>query len=82
MLIVFGSINIDLIFPVTAFHVPGQTLLANGMTVEPGGKGANQAVAAALDGATVIMAGAVGGDGLAGTALSGLDAAGVDLTRV
>ncbi len=78
----FGSINADLIFPVVELPRPGETLLAQGMRAEPGGKGANQAVAAALDGADVAMAGAVGQDPLAATALAGLMASGVDLSRV
>jgi ribokinase len=82
MVVVFGSINVDLIFSVPALPGAGQTLMASGMTVEPGGKGANQAAAAALDGAAVAMAGAVGRDSLAETGLSGLRAAGVDLSRV
>ena len=80
--VVFGSINADLIFPVATLPTPGQTLMASGMTVEPGGKGANQAAAAARDGAPVCMAGAVGQDALAATATAGLEAAGVDLSRV
>ena len=82
MIVVFGSLNADLIFSLAALPGPSQTRLATGMTVEPGGKGANQAVAAALDGAPVAMAGAVGQDALATTALAGLTAAGVDLSRV
>jgi ribokinase len=82
MIVVFGSINADLIFPVTALPGPGETVLAHTLRAEPGGKGANQAVAAALDGAVVAMVGAVGGDALAETALAGLAAAGVDLSRV
>jgi ribokinase len=61
---------------------PGETLLAPGARLEPGGKGANQAVAAARDGAQVLFAGAVGNDGLAQMALAGMLAAGVDMTRV
>jgi ribokinase len=82
MIVVFGSINADLIFSVTDLPAPGQTVLSQGMKVEPGGKGANQAVAAALDGASVAMVGAVGEDTLADPALAGLVAAGVDLARV
>jgi ribokinase len=82
MVVVFGSINADLIFPVVALPTPGQTVMATGMTIEPGGKGANQAAAAARDGAAIVMAGAVGRDALAATALAGLTAAGVDLSRV
>jgi ribokinase len=82
MVIVFGSINADLIFAVANLPAAGQTILATGMTIEPGGKGANQAAAAARDGAAVVMAGAVGRDALATAALAGLMAAGVDLSRV
>lgn len=79
MLIVFGSINLDLIFQVPALPGPGQTLLAQGMRLEPGGKGANQAMAAALEGAPVRMVGAVGEDVWADLALAGLKRARVDL---
>jgi ribokinase len=82
VLVVFGSINADLMFTLDRLPGPGQTLLANGITIEPGGKGANQAVAAARDGAAVMMAGAVGIDNLAQTALAGLHATGVNVTRV
>ncbi len=80
--VVLGSINADLIFRVDTLPAPGQTLVASAMTVEPGGKGANQAVAAALDGVRTILAGAVGNDALAEMALRGLIAAGVDVSRV
>jgi ribokinase len=80
--VVFGSINADLIFAVAALPTPGQTLMASAMTVGPGGKGANQAVAAARDRAPSIMAGAVGQDSLASAAMAGLVAAGVDVSRV
>ena len=82
MVVVFGSINVDLLFPLSELPQPGQTLLAAGASLEPGGKGANQACAAALDGAQVVMVGAVGSDALAEPALARLRAAGVDLSRV
>jgi ribokinase len=82
MIIVFGSINLDLIFGVPRIPAPGETVLGPGTRIEPGGKGANQAAAAALDGARVVMAGAVGRDSLADSALSHMKRAGVDLTRV
>jgi ribokinase len=82
MIIVFGSINLDLIFPVPRIPASGETVLGPSIRIEPGGKGANQAVAAARDGASVIMAGAVGRDTLAASALIQLRAAGVDLDRV
>ena len=82
MIVVFGSINLDLIFPVPHIPAPGETVLGPATHIEPGGKGANQAVAAARDGAQVVMAGAVGRDALATDALVMLRQAGVDLTRV
>lgn len=82
MVIVFGSINLDLIFSMETLPAPGETRLARGMRTEPGGKGANQAAAAARDGAEVLMFGAVGWDAFAGPAQAGLEAAGVDLTGV
>jgi ribokinase len=82
MIIVFGSINADLIFSLPELPRPGQTLLAHGMRIEAGGKGANQAVAAARDGAEVRMAGAVGQDALREAAMAGLLAAGADVSRV
>lgn len=80
--VVFGSINADLIFGVETLPTPGQTLMASAMTIGPGGKGANQAVAAARDGAPSVMAGAVGHDSLNTAAMAGLVAAGVDVSRV
>jgi ribokinase len=82
VIVVFGSINLDLIFPLASIPRSGETLMTPSVTIAPGGKGANQAVAAALDGARVVMAGAVGRDSLAAGALDLLRAAGVDLSRV
>ena len=82
MIVVFGSINLDLIFALPHIPSPGETVLSPTTRIEPGGKGANQAVAAARDGASVIMAGAVGRDAIATDALVLLRQAGVDLTRV
>ena len=82
MIVVFGSINLDLIFALPHIPVPGETVLGPTTRIEPGGKGANQAVAAARDGAHVVMAGAVGRDALATDALALLRQANVDLTRV
>ncbi|HEX4261686.1 MAG TPA: ribokinase [Acetobacteraceae bacterium] len=82
MVVVFGSINLDIVFPVPALPRPGETVLGPGAQMHPGGKGANQALAAARDGAVVCLAGAVGRDALAEAALALLGAAGVDLSRV
>lgn len=82
MILVFGSINLDLIFDMEALPAPGETRLARAMRTEPGGKGANQAVAAARDGAEVALYGAVGQDPFANPAQAGLESAGVDVWGV
>jgi ribokinase len=69
MIVVFGSVNLDLIFPLPSLPGAGDTVLTPSMRIEPGGKGANHAIAAARDGARVLMAGAVGRDVLAPGAL-------------
>jgi ribokinase len=78
MLLVFGSINVDLVFRVAALPAAGETVLGDSYVTVPGGKGANQAVAAARAGARVGMVGRVGRDGFADVALAALRAAGVD----
>jgi ribokinase len=82
MILVFGSVNLDVIHALDELPRPGQTVKGRDVQIQPGGKGANQAAAAALDGAAVAFAGAVGYDAAAETALAGLKAAGVDLSRV
>lgn len=63
MIIVFGSLDIDMIMPVGHFPKPGETVLcAADYVSHPGGKGANQAVAAARGGAKVAVVGKVGDD--------------------
>ena len=82
MIIVFGSINIDLVTRVERIPAPGETVLGPSYAVVPGGKGANQALAARRAGAQVALAGAVGADGFAQTALALLLADGVNLSAV
>lgn len=69
---VVGSINADVFAHVTRHPAPGETVLGSGGQIRPGGKGANQAVAAALAGAPVIMIGAVGRDAYGSSALTRL----------
>jgi ribokinase len=59
---VVGSVNMDLTFDVSTLPRPGETVLASSLTYAPGGKGGNQAVAAARAGAQVQFVGAVGDD--------------------
>ena len=60
--IVLGSINIDIVMRVRQFPAAGETVVARALGRHPGGKGANQAIAAARAGAAVAMIGAVGDD--------------------
>jgi ribokinase len=80
--LVFGSANADLVFAVPDLPAPGVTVLGDGVRSFPGGKGANQAVAAARDGATTQFAGCVGRDAFADVATAALRDAGVDLARL
>jgi ribokinase len=82
MIVVFGSVNLDLVARVARLPRPGETIAGTAFAALPGGKGANQALAARRAGAEVAMAGAVGNDPFAADALSGLAAAGVDLAWV
>jgi ribokinase len=75
---VVGSCNVDFIVPVAALPGPGETVLGRDHLRLPGGKGANQSVAAAKLGSPVAFVGCVGDDALAPTILSALDEAGVD----
>jgi ribokinase len=82
MVIVFGSINLDLVTRVARFPAPGETVRAESFATYPGGKGANQALAAARAGAPVRLYGAAGTDAFADAALALLAAGGVDLDGV
>ena len=82
MIVVFGSVNIDLVVPVERLPRPGETVLGPHYTLVPGGKGANQALAAARAGGAVHMIGRVGRDGFAELALAELKAAGIDLSSL
>src|ERR1700749_1773260 len=80
MILVFGSLNIDLVTRVAVIPGPGRTVLAPSYETHFGGKGANQAVAAArLSGpGQVRMAGRVGPEGFGEDAVGTLPANGVD----
>ncbi|NJJ03108.1 ribokinase [Corynebacterium coyleae] len=79
---VVGSINADLTVNVDRHPTPGETLLGSGGGITAGGKGANQACAAARLGAPVALVGAVGTDSNAIPATALLREANVDLTHV
>jgi ribokinase len=79
---VVGSVNTDLTFSVDNLPDPGATVLSSALTASPGGKGANQAVAAARAGADVQFVGAVGTDPAADALLAHLRSNGVGTDAV
>lgn len=79
---VLGSLNVDQVVRVEALPLPGQTLRARSVTQGAGGKGANQATAAARAGSPTIMTGVVGADDAGTFMIEALRAEGVDTHRV
>lgn len=82
MIVVIGSLNIDLISVTPRLPKPGETILGTSFHMAAGGKGANQAVAAARMGAPVAMVGRVGDDPFAKLVRDEMTAAGVNIERV
>jgi ribokinase len=80
--LVIGSLNMDLVARCEQLPQPGQTIFGQDFFTAAGGKGANQAVAAARLGARVAMAGCVGHDQFGHELIAGLRAAGVDADEV
>ncbi len=81
-LTVLGSLNMDISVAVPRLPAPGETVLGSGAVITPGGKGANQAVAAARLGGAVRMVGCTGDDEFARMARSALETDGVDVSAV
>ena len=81
-ILVLGSLNVDMLLDVPHLPGPGETVLGGELRTLPGGKGANQAVAAARLGGAVSMAGRVGADRLGAFLLEKLRAAGVDVDLI
>ena len=81
-IVVLGSINVDLVATTPALPQPGQTVMGSSFATLPGGKGANQAVAAARLGADVRMIGRVGDDAFGPMLLASLEASGVRVDDV
>jgi ribokinase len=81
-ILVIGSLNADLVVRAPRFPKPGETISGEDLQIIPGGKGANQAVAAARQNANVIMAGKVGKDSFGPFLLDSLKSNKVDITNV
>jgi ribokinase len=79
---VVGSINLDFVASAPGLPAPGETVTGATLMRHPGGKGANQALAAEKLGADVCLIGRVGDDGMAGVALALMEDFGVDLAGV
>jgi len=80
--IIVGSANVDQVFRVTTIPAPGETVLSHGFAITLGGKGQNQAVAAARAGASTAFIGALGDDGFGRSIREGLAADGIDTAGV
>jgi ribokinase len=81
-LLVVGSINLDLVASARRIPLPGETVSGNTFNTFPGGKGANQAVAAGRLGAPVSMIGCIGNDAFGTQLRASLESAGVDTKAV
>lgn len=79
---VLGSANMDLTTATTALPAPGETVLGQSFATAQGGKGANQAIAAARSGARTVFLGAVGDDAFADVLITDMQDAGVDTGRL
>lgn len=82
MIIVFGSLNVDMVLPVEMLPRPGNVILCEEYKLLPGGKGANQAVAAARAGAKIKMFGSIGNDSFAQIARHFLEATNIDISAL
>ena len=81
-ILVIGSLNLDLVVRAARFPQPGETISGDDLQTLPGGKGANQATAAARLGASVSMLGRVGKDNFGGSLLDNLQSNSVDTKLV
>lgn len=81
-LVVIGSANMDLLTRVQAFPRPGETMPGSALLQRPGGKGANQAIAAAQAGATVSFIGNIGTGAFGDALVANLENAGIDLSHL
>lgn len=81
-IVVVGSINLDLVATAASLPAPGETVTGATLARHPGGKGANQALAAEKLGAEVQLIGRVGDDAMAGETLALMESFGVDLSGV
>jgi ribokinase len=79
-IVVVGSLNADYVINLPRFPLPGETVTGSNFDIYPGGKGANQAFAAARLGGRVSMVGQVGNDSHADELKGNLESAGVDTT--
>lgn len=81
-IVVLGSLNMDLVVRAERIPRPGETVPGEGFATIPGGKGANQAAAAARLGGDVAMIGRVGNDSFGGLLLENMRSQGVDVSHI
>ena len=81
-ILVIGSINMDMVVRAPRMPAPGETVLGDGFTTNPGGKGANQAVGVSRLGGACRMVGLVGDDAFGATLRDRLESEGIDCAHV
>jgi ribokinase len=81
-IVVAGSANMDLVGVAAHLPMPGETVLGDDFMMAPGGKGANQAIAAARAGGHAVFLGAIGSDAFGVTLNARIGAAGVDTSHI
>lgn len=81
-IVIVGSVNTDMIIQLDRIPRPGETVIGGDFSTAPGGKGANQAVAAARAGGKVTLVARVGNDALGRQAVEGFVAEGIDTSHV
>ena len=81
-ILVVGSINMDLVIRASEIPSPGETVLGHGFVTSPGGKGANQAVAVARQGADCTFLGRVGDDDFGSALVAGMTEEGIDCESI
>ena len=82
LVVVVGSLNVDLVTRVERHPKPGETVLGSGLERLAGGKGANQAMAASAAGAQVVIVGCVGSDEAGSAYVTRLSALGIDVSGI
>ena len=81
-IVIVGSANTDMVISADHFPLPGETLMGTNFMTNFGGKGANQAVAAARMGGQTVFIGKVGNDNFGTSIISNLESEGINVSHL